>query len=105
MARTRQEAYRHLLYVALIDLRSGQWGWPWWSPRSWCGARRELHRVKAMAHCFRNLADFSVREFEGFEEEAFWRDIDSVGKTFGPASVERYRRVCDAYLAGEVFVC
>ena len=66
---------------------------------------RELRRVKALANCFHNLAAYSVRDFEGFEEAMFWREMEYVRSEFGDEAVERYRRIFDLYLTGKILVC
>jgi hypothetical protein len=98
-------AYRHLLYVALLDMRVSPPTLHWWSPGSLRAGDRELRRLKALANCFHNLAAYSVRDFDDFEEERFWRDVGYVRSEFGDDAVERYRRIFDAYLDGKIFVC
>lgn len=96
----RKEAYRHLLYTALLHLRAGSRDVVWWNPMSWRRAASELRDFKDLADCFHNLAHFSIRDFERFDEKRFWEDIERLGRRHGPELVERYRRIFDAYVAG-----
>ena len=96
----RQEAYRHLLYTALLHLRAGPRDVVWWSPASWRRTASELRQHKALADCFHNLALFSVRDFERFDEELFWQDVARLGQAHGSELVDRYRRIFDEYVAG-----
>jgi hypothetical protein len=100
MESKRQEAYRHLLYTALLHLRAGHRDVVWWSLQSWRRAASELRRSRALADCFHNLALFSVRDFERFDEDRFWQDIQHLGQTHGSELVERYRRIFDEYIDG-----
>lgn len=102
----RKEAYRHLVYAAFIHLRSEARGVVWWNPVSWWQAALELRKRRDLADCFHNLAAFSVWDFERFEEERFWQDIAHLENIHGRVLVERYRRIFDAYVAGQaVCVC
>jgi hypothetical protein len=106
MERKRQEAYRHLLYAALLHLRTGPPPLIWWSVNSWRRTRSELLKNKALADCFHNLAAFSVRDFASFDETRFWNDVDHLGRRHGNELTERYRRIFDAYMAGTAaYVC
>jgi hypothetical protein len=98
-------AYRHLLYVAMLDIRVAAPTLRWWSRLSLQAGDRELRRIKALANCFHNLAAFSVQDFDGFEEQMFWREIEFVRTQFGDDAVERYRRIFDEYLTGKILVC
>lgn len=96
----RKEAYRHLLYTALLQLRAGDRDVIWWNLPSWRRAALELRQSKAIADCFHNLAFFSVHDFERFDETRFWQDIENLGKAYGVELIERYRRIFDEYVAG-----
>ena len=96
----RQEAYRHLLYTVLLHLRAGRRRPVWWNPFSWWHAAFDLYLCRDLADSFHNLALFSIRDFERFDEKRFWQGIEFLGKEHGPEFVERYRRIFDAYVAG-----
>ncbi|MDB6058292.1 MAG: hypothetical protein JWO95_2136 [Verrucomicrobiales bacterium] len=95
-----------MLYVSFLHLRSGRIDVVWWNPVSWRRMASELRQHKALADCFHNLALFSVQDFERFDEERFWQDIERLGRRHGHELVERYQRIFDEYVAGRaVYVC
>ena len=96
----RKEAYRHLLYTALLHLRSGHRDVVWWSFPSWFRTASELRKNKALADCFHNLALFSIHDFERFDENMFWEDIKRLRIAQGSEIEVRYRRIFDEYVAG-----
>ena len=67
---------------------------------SWRRMASEFRQNKAIADYFHNLALFSVRNFEGFDEVRFWQDIGHFGRTYGAEFHERYRPIFDEYVAG-----
>jgi hypothetical protein len=83
----RKSAYRHLLYWALLEIRGIEW--ITYRPLRLLNPiklRRELRRVSragALADWLHNLAQLSIEEFRGFDEERFWRDYDSMAKRHG----------------------
>src|SRR6185369_3761481 len=75
----RKEAYRHLIYAAMLDMRILPPQPRWWSLSRWREVYSETARVKDLAHAFHNVALYSRRDFEGFDEAMFWRDLDWSG--------------------------
>ena len=95
MDEQRKHAYRYLLYRAMLDIRPIQWlgwrGWRAWSPIHW---RREARRVQwagAIAEWLHNLALYSAHNFQGFNEEWFWRDFETARSRFPEFGLEIYR--------------
>ena len=86
----RRMAYRHLLYQALLWLRSGS---PpvWWNPVTWWRAAVDLRQSRSLAGCFHNLAFFVAHDFVGFEEQRFWRDVEALCPDFAPEFVKFWR--------------
>ena len=89
MDEQRQNAYRFLLYWAMVEIRPLQYflRWNWWdlNPLHW---RHQLQRVAmagALAEWLHNMARFAGYEFERFDEQRFWQD---------------YKRLCDRYPDG-----
>ncbi len=78
MDEDRREAYRDLIYHAMLLLRA----YPTWpvqgikilSLRAWRQARHQAMLRSAIANWLHNLADYSARDFEGFSENAFWHE-------------------------------
>lgn len=71
MTPERKAAYRHLIYLQVVRLRN-LGGNASGSPLSFWNAR-SLHNVHQMADGIHNLAWFSAREFDGFDEDRFWK--------------------------------
>jgi hypothetical protein len=95
----RKHAYRYLLYWAMLDIRPLGWlRWSWfraWNPSYW---RQELRRIRcagAIADWMHNLALYSSVNFQGFNEEWFWRDFESVRTRYPEFGLERYRNLFD----------
>ncbi len=95
MDEQRKNAYRYLLYRAMLSIRplSGM-GLGWfraWNPFYW---RREGQRIRyagAVAYWLHNLASYSLRDFEGFSEEWFWRDFEWLRSDYPQYKVELFR--------------
>jgi hypothetical protein len=103
----KQQAYRHLIYVSMLDMRASPPKplWHWWSLRRWTEIYQDSCRAKKLADCFHNLAYYSVRDFEGFEEQRFWDDLARFESQFGPKSCYDYRGVFSNYLQGKIYTC
>lgn len=91
----RKRAYRYLLYWAMLDIRAVQWlgrrSWRAWSPLYW---RRELRRVQyagAVADWLHNLALYSSVNFQGFNEDWFWRDFETVRSRYSEFGLAHYQ--------------
>ena len=84
MDRARKDAYRWLLYVAMLELRvlqlqlaqGSRWRFlnPFYLRRRAAGVRRSI----AVTEALHNLAQFAATDFDGFNEVNFWKDIDSL---------------------------
>lgn len=80
----------------MLDIRTIHWlGWRSW--RTWIPPfrRREVRRIRyagAVADWLHNLAFFSARDFQGFEELWFWRDFERVRSQFPEFGLESYRQ-------------
>jgi hypothetical protein len=93
----RRMAYRHLLYQALVWLRSGS---PpdWWNPVTWWRAAVELRQARLLADCFHNLAFFVEHDFVGFREQRFWSDVELLRRDFAPEFVNWWRDAFASHL-------
>jgi hypothetical protein len=99
----RKNAYRHLLYRAMLDIR-GLGNLPVrgarsWSPWFWRRAARPVQRAGAIADWLHNLAHFSANDFEGFDEELFWQSLQWYRERFPEFDLGYYREEFDRYLA------
>jgi hypothetical protein len=97
MDEQRKRAYRYLLYWAMLDIRSLQWigwrGWRSWNPFHWRWELRRVRRSGAVADWLHNLALYSSFDFQGFDEERFWRDFERFRALFTDGGLEEYRTV------------
>ena len=103
MDEKRQAAYRHLLYVAMIDTRN------YCQPRArvsynplvWYRQYHQSRIAGAIADWLHNLANGSSQLHHGFPEDAFWKEHAGVCRQFPHANLERYRELFDRYLIGD----
>jgi hypothetical protein len=103
MDETRQAAYRHLLYVAMIETRN------YCQPRAsvsynplvWYRQYRQSRIAGAVADWLHNLANGSSHLHRGFPEDEFWKEHAGVCRRFPQAGLERYRELFDRYLIGD----
>lgn len=92
----RKIAYRSMLYWAMLDIRQVQWlgdrGWRAWSPIHWRRKARMVQRAGAIADWLHNLAMYSAHDFQGFDEEWFWREFESEWSRYAEFGLEHYRQ-------------
>ena len=104
IAPNRKLAYNELLYTAMLEIRrlkSVTHPWPRWriiSPRYWRQELRFIRYCGALADAIHNLAMFSSYDYERFEEDTFWADIDRVRARF-PGMADHYRGRFEGRLA------
>ena len=98
-----QAAYRHLLYVAMLTIRSNcrSRGKESRNPFEWQRQYRRSRVTGAIADWLHNLADFSVRDFQGFDEAQFWEEHAALCKRFKGAGLESYRDVFESRINEE----
>jgi hypothetical protein len=103
----RKAAYRHLLYIAMLFIRNvcTSRAKPSISPLLIYEKYKWSIAAGAVAEWMHNLADFSVRDFEGFDEELFWSEITYLGPRFKQVNFQRYKEVFESYLRGEIKLC
>lgn len=83
----RKNAYRYIIYWAMLEIRLLQWQAsrplrllnPVVLYRVW----RNTVRAGAIADWLHNAAHFSTFEFEGFREDWFWNEHERLVKRFG----------------------
>jgi len=103
MDEKRQAAYRHLLYIAMIDIRNycqHRLG-PSRNPLVWYRQYQQSIFAGAIADWLHNLANESSILHKGFAEDAFWKGHNYLCRRFPREDMERYRRIFDEYLAGK----
>src|SRR5689334_11918074 len=97
MDERRKNAYRYLLYWALLDIRPIAW-LRLRNPLRWPSAVRRFRRAGALADWLHNLALFSSLDFAHFDEEWFWRDGRSLEARYPGFELEWYQRVFEERL-------
>jgi hypothetical protein len=78
-------AYRHLLYLVLLKIRSCCWG------------GGEVGKCLSLSEWVHNLAQFSAREFAGFSEEVFWQEHSRICSDYPELAIfkEQYEQARD----------
>lgn len=104
VAPNRKLAYNYLLYSAMLEIRGLQsvtHPWPRWrliSPRYWSRKLRFIRYCGALADALHNLAMFSSYDYDHFEEDRFWAEIDRIRRQF-PGMADHYRGRFDGRLS------
>ncbi|MFT5304042.1 MAG: hypothetical protein ACI814_004865 [Mariniblastus sp.] len=100
MDTSRKDAYRYLLYWAMLDIRGIAWyRFQWWRPWRLVTQLRFARRAGYIADAMHNLAQHAALDFDRFDEAAFWDALDysqSQSRLVEPA---RYRQLFDDRLA------
>lgn len=96
----RKNAYRFLLYWALLDIRTIAWSQAaWWNPFAAARALRRARLAGHLADRMHNLGLFAAIEFERFDEDWFWRDLERLEEPFAEFDSQLYRRVFEDRLS------
>jgi hypothetical protein len=104
MTPQQKSAYRYLLYVAMLDIRT----YCQWSsdesddPKVWREQYRSARFAGGIAYWLHNLALAAADDFDGFNEDAFWMQHVFFCKRFPQAGLERYRTQFDQRLAAKL---
>ena len=96
----KKQAYRHLLYRAMLDIRRLAW-LRLRNPLRWPGELRRIRRAGALADWLHNLALFASLDFEHFDEEWFWEDGRKMEARHPGLDVGLYRQIFQQRLADE----
>ena len=76
MERRRKQAYRYLLYHAMLDIRPITWmSLRFLNPFCWRKTAAQIRRAGVIADWLHNLAFFSAIDFDRFDEDLFWDDF------------------------------
>jgi len=98
----RNYAYRYLLYWAMLETRSLEWfprrGWHILNPLYWRREFRRIRRIGALADWLHNLAAFSGSDFDGFDEQWFWRDHESFCRRHAGFGFQNYKDLFESHL-------
>jgi len=99
MDEDRKNAYRSLLYWAMLDIGGGISGSRLsFHPRAIWRGYLLARRSGNLANWLHNLALYSSREFKGFKEDWFWRDYEGFKHRY-PDHWTDYREEFEAELS------
>jgi hypothetical protein len=103
MVERQQRAYRYLLYHAMLEIRPLAWRrltrlLPL-NRRAFQDTARRIRYAGELADCLHNLALFSALDFNRFEEDWFWRQVQGLADRYPDFEVSRYRRIFEQFLA------
>lgn len=102
-----KSAYRHLLYVAMVDFRNSSDHRNRFqiSPLTWLEKYKTQRLIGGSADWLHNLAYFSSLDFKGFSEQQFWDEHKSMCTQYPKHRLTRYKEIFDNYLKGEIQLC
>jgi hypothetical protein len=79
----RKNAYRFLLCSAMLDIRQIARMRPrWWNSISFTWGGRRARSAGLIADCIHNLALFAANDFERFDEDRLWRELEGLQKRY-----------------------
>jgi hypothetical protein len=100
---TRKNAYRYLLYWAMLEIRPIAWArlgiLRMLNPLHWRAETRRIRRAGVIADWLHNLAMFSALHFERFDEEWFWRELDFLNKRHPEYELMLYKGRFEQHMA------
>ena len=100
MDTARKDAYRYLLYWAMLDIRGIAWyRFEWWRPWRLFSHLRHARRAGYLADAMHNLAQHAALDFEHFDETDFWSHIDYDHSHAQQVDPARYRKLFDDRVA------
>lgn len=100
----RKAAYRHLLYVAMLDIRNRcqPRGEPSMNPMVWRKGYLNGRVAGSVADWLHNLAAFSAKDFMGFDENHFWREGEMFLKRLPEIN---FREIFEEHIRGNCRIC
>lgn len=92
MDEVRKNAYRHLLYQAMLDIRMfcQSRGSKSYNPLVWRRQYRDSRIAGAIADWLHNLAFYAARDFVGFDEAWFWKEYDHLSRRYAAIGSDGY---------------
>ncbi len=98
----RKNAYRYLLGWAMLEIRTiAWWSIRWrsiWNPLYWRAELRRIRYLGTLADWLHNLALYSPMDFDQFNEEWFWQDLERIEKRYPEFMPSHYRAIFDGRL-------
>lgn len=97
----RKNAYRTLLYRAMLDIRPIQWmRLSRVNPLSRRQERKRIRRAGTIAELMHNLAFFAAMDFERFDEQRFWNELEKVDRLYPDYRLGEYKSLFTNAVAG-----
>jgi hypothetical protein len=95
MDSAQKYAYRYLIYEATLCIRpiahvGGEW-WERWNILYWHRQRKQTRGAGQVANWLHNLALFSAVDFDGFDEDTFWSELECLRSAFPAYGFRRFR--------------
>ena len=102
MNKNRKAAYRHLFYMAMLDIRAlcRSRGRASWNPLEWRGQYVRSREAGAIADWLHNLASFAAGDFENFDESRFWSEYDYMVESYAESFLGGYKSHFERALEG-----
>jgi hypothetical protein len=104
MDKQRKNAYRYLLYHAMLDIRQLAWipfrYFRLLNPFHWRATLQRIRRAGVIADWLHNLALFSVLDLERFDEERFWGDFRYYDKEHPEFQLASFKDIFERELSG-----
>ena len=102
----RKDAYLHLMYRAFVEIRLSsalyiEMRSNWWNPFKWNKYYKFIRKINRLSDAFHNLPLLLKSDNNDFDEESFWRHLDSYEKNYVFHEYESYKSVFDRVLSGE----
>ncbi|WP_431475564.1 hypothetical protein [Massilia eburnea] len=90
-------AYRYLIYQGTLAIRpiafvGSEW-WQRWNLVYWRRKRTQIRSAGQVANWLHNAALFSAIDFDGFDEDVFWSELDALKSAFPGNEFERFRDI------------
>jgi len=102
MEQRRKQAYRYLLYHAMLDIRLVAWmPLRLFNPFGWRKTAARIRRAGVIADWLHNLAFFAAVDFEHFDEGRFWDSFRHYQDQNPEFQLANYKDVFDKELAGK----
>ncbi len=99
----RKNAYRYLLYQAMLDIRPIAWQSSTflqrWNPLAWRWNDWRTRQAGLIADWLHNLALFSALDFVNFSEDEFWREWKVLSERNPDFRLQSYKERFDHILS------
>jgi hypothetical protein len=101
MTEQRKNAYRYLLYWAMLDIRNKCQPrlHESWNPLVWHKQYWQSRAAGGIADWLHNLALYAANDFCGFDEDWFWREYKHLSNGSPDVDFKHYQTVFESRIA------